>query len=703
VPVRNGGELTRLRRALVSGDWFAVLGTEPLLGRALRPEDDVRGAPAVVVLSHRAWQERFGGARDIVGRRLVTHGDDVTYTIVGVMPRGLDFPRGTDLWAAMAPAIPVQNLPYAALNVVGRLAPAATPERARDEMTAWYGREGAPPHERDFRGTARTLPELVLGDTGRAVLVFAAAAGILLLVTCINVGNLLLVRGLARVREVAVRTALGARRGRVVRQLVAEHALLAVAGGVLGVLVAAAATGAFVALAPSGLPRVDEIGLDGTALAAALGLTGLAMLLFAIAPALVATRVELPQVLRSGTRQSAGRGARRTTELLVVGQVALALVVLSAAGLLARSFASLRSAELAFDPSRLVVAELALRHDRYGTPLEQRALVERLLPAVQGLPGVRAVTPVVAVPFSGTHGWDGRFGAEGQPPERAASGPMLNMEVVAPSYFPTFGVPIERGRAFTDDDREGTDPVVVISASTARHFWPDADPIGRRLTLGPAAQQRKFTVVGVVPDTRYRDLRDPRASIYFPLRQSFFPFVPTTLVLRMASPDIDARAALERVLAEAAPGVALASAASLATFMEGPLAQPRLNALLLAAFAAAAVALAAIGLFGVTALTVRQRTREMGVRMALGASAGDVARLVLRRGMALAAAGTALGLLGAFVANRALGALLFDVAPTDALTLGAVAVGLLTVAAIASALPARASTRIEPSAALRAE
>jgi predicted permease len=349
------------------------------------------------------------------------------------------------------------------------------------------------------------------------------------------------------------------------------------------------------------------------------------------------------------------------------------------------------------------VAELAIRYDRYQSPVEQRQAVERLLAALATIPGVQAVSPVVAVPFSGTHGWDGQLAAEGQAEQDAAGNPMLNMEVVVPAYFTTFGLPVLRGRALGADDREGAPPVVVVSQSTAQHFWPDQDAVGRRLTLGSGPGQRRFTVVGVVPDTRYRDLRTPRPSVYFPLAQSFFPFVPTTLVMRTSDARTDITAALERVLGETTPGIALARASRLETFMEGPLAQPRLNAMLLAAFACAAVALAAVGLFGVTALMVRQRARELGVRMALGATARDVGRMVVRRGLALALAGTALGLAGALAANRLVASLLFGVAPGDPLTLALVAAALLVVALLASLLPARASTRIDPAVALRAE
>ena len=697
--LREGERMSRIQRSLVSGGFFDVLGARPLLGRALQPSDDVPGAAPVVVLSHGAWERKFGGDPRVLGRQLLLHEDGVAYTVVGVMPQGVDYPRGTEAWAAIAPSIPAANLQFAAVDLVGRLAPGATAAAARDELTAYHQRPEAPPPLRSLTGVVTPLPELVLGDVRPALLVFAAASALLLLITCINVANLLLVRGLARVREVAVRSALGASRRAVVAQLLTENALLAVTGGVVGVLVAAAAVRGFVAVAPAGLPRLDEIGLNLAALGGAVGITVAALLVFAVAPAVTTSRVELQAALRSGTRQSGSRRSRLVSELLVAGQVALALVVLSAAGLIARSLVALERAELAYDPSRLLVAELALRQEQYGDAAAQRAMLEALQPALEAVPGVRDVTPVVAVPFSGTHGWDGRPAAEGQTPEQASANPMLNMELVEPGYFGMFGIPVRQGRTFTDADRQGALPVVVLSESAANAYWPGERAVGRRLTMGPQV----LTVVGVVPDTRYRDLREARPSIYFPLRQSFFPFAPTSLAIRTEGEPAALVPALRRAIEAAAPGVALASAAPFEQFLERPLAQPRLNALLLLVFATAAVVLAAVGLFGVMATMVRQRTRELGVRAALGATAGDLRRLVMRRGLVIAAAGAALGLVGAVAANRLLVAMLYEVSPTDLTTLAAVTAVLLVVAALASVLPARSGARVDPAVALRSE
>jgi putative ABC transport system permease protein len=702
VPIRDGGSVFRLRRSLVSGGYFELLGTRPALGRALRPEDDVAGAAPVVVLSHGGWQRYFGGDPRVLGRQLLLHDTGVAHTIVGVMPRGLDYPQGTDFWAPVIPnSRPLGEHPvYAELNILGRLRPGATAAEARAELTAYFQRPEAPAWHRSVHGVVHGLTSAVLGDVRPALLAFAAAAALLLAITCINVANLLLVRGLARVREIAARTALGAGRGRIVGQLVTESAILAAGGGALGTLLAAAAVGAFVAFAPPGTPRLDEVRVNATIVGGAVAITALVTLLASLAPAVVTSRVELQDALRSGTRQGgASRRFRLGTEALVVGQVALALLVLSAAGLVGRSLVKLERVDLAFDARRLLVAELALPYQGFGDTRQQLALLDRLVPRLEAVPGVRAVAPALTAPFVSAGGIFGRVVAEGQSADEAARNPTLIFEVVTPSYFAVLGVPVRQGRAFSARDREGASPVAIISESAARHYWPGGEALGKRLKWGGSWA----TVVGVVPDTRYRDLRDPRPSIYFPLAQSTFPVAPTTLVVRADGRPADLVPAIRRAVGTVEPGVALASAASVETLLEGPLAQSRLNALLLSVFAAAALALAAVGLFGVMATMVRQRTRELGVRMALGATGRELRGLVMRRGLAIAAAGAAVGLLGALLANRLLAAMLYGVSPTDVATLAGVTALLLAVAVLASLAPARASTRVDPVRALRAE
>jgi predicted permease len=695
VTIREDRGVTRLQAALVSGNYFDVLGTRPLLGRALRPDDDAFGSAPVLVLSHHAWQTRFGGDANIVGRQIFVQDYGRAFTVVGAMPAGLDYPRGTDVWMPVLAVIPPKAAKYLSFDMIGRLTSKATLAEARSEMTRFLHRSGAAAFFADVHGVARTLPALALGDVGPAIVTFAFAAGLLLLLTCVNVANLLLVRGLSRVREIAIRTALGASRGRLVAQLLTEDAMLALAGGALGVLVAAALVQGFVALAPNGTPRVDEIMVSWRMLLFAFAITAIATLLSSIVPALMAATADVQRALRSDARLSASRGSRRLAEGLVSGQVALAVLVLSAAGLLARSFARLEHADLAFQPTHVLVAELTVEGDHFGN-----GALERILTSVQALPGVQGASPVVSVPYSSTRSWEGRPKVEGQSSEDAAHNPMVDLEVVGPEFFSTLGLPVTRGRAFTPRDVSGAPAVVVISESAARHYWPGENPIGRRMDGGSGSL---VTVIGVVPDTRYRDLRDPHSTMYFPLAQSPFPFPPTTLLIRTTRAPADAAAAVRSAIAEVAPDVSVGRAISFGQLLAGPLAEPRMNALLLILFGLSAIALASVGLFGVLATTVRQRRRELGIRMTLGASPGEVARMIVRRGLVLATLGTASGLLIALGANRLLASLLFEISPTDAVTLGAVAATVAIVAVVASAIPARTSSRIDPAIALRSD
>jgi predicted permease len=699
VPVDVGGTTERYGFALVSGDFFDVLGATPVLGRALRREDDVAGASPAVVLSYRAWQDRFGGAPDVIGRSVVAQVNDENFKIVGVMPQGLDFPRGVDVWSAERATVPGGDMTNVEIDLVGRLAPTATVESAGDELSAFFAQSAG--SKRMLHGAARALPQLVVGDVRAAIVAFVAAVGLLLLITCINVANLLLVRGVGRAKEMAVRSALGANRARLVVHLLGESSLLAIGGGALGALVAAGALRVFVALAPPGFPRIDELHVDGAALASSALVTIGAMLLFAMAPAFLTSGVDVVEVLHSGHRHGDNRRFRRLSDLLVTGQVALSVVVLSAAALVARSLINLERANLSLESSRVLIAELSVRYRYYDTAPKQLAAIERLLPAIAASPGVRSVSPVVAPPFS-VIAWDGVPRPEGQSAREAKNNPVLNMELVAPSYFATFGLPVLQGRAFSADDRRGSTQVVMLSESAARSYWPGQNPIGRRLAMGSRADSMS-TVVGVVPDTRYRDLRVARPTIYFPLAQSAFPFAPTSLAISTTGDPTSIVPSLRRVLSETAPGMSLVRAAPFDAYLSGPLAQPRLDATLLFVFAAAAVLLSGVGLFGVLATSVRQRTREIGVRLALGASPAGVAALVLRRALVIGSVGVVSGVVIVLLTNHWVASLLFRVSSTDTATLAVVAVFVLGVAGLASLLPARLSASVDPVVALRAE
>ncbi|MDB4875015.1 MAG: hypothetical protein JWM41_1461 [Gemmatimonadetes bacterium] len=705
IPISLGGSSAALvRRALVSGSFFTVLGANPALGRALRADDDLLGAAPVAVLSYAGWQHQFGGDPHVVGRHFQVQSTGFDFTVVGVMPRGLDYPRGTEFWAAITPATTApgndhsfNGEPIVEVDAVGRLAPGATETAARDELTEFFARAGAPAIDHDVQGVVHSLATLMVGDVKPAVVVFSVAVVLLLFITCINVANLLLIRGIGRMREIAVRSALGASRLRLVRQLLTESVLLAIAGGILGAAVAAGSLRLLIAFAPPDVPRLDEIHVGGATLGAAMAIALLATIVFGIAPALVATQRESRAALRSGTRQSGSRRVRQATEMLVVGQVALALVILSAAGLVSRSLRALERVQLSYDPAHLMVAELTLRRDRFAGKEQQLALLERLLPRVRAIPGVEAVSPVGAAPFTGT-GIDFRPALEEQTPGEIAKNPFVNAEAVTADYFATLGISIARGRTFTDADRAGALPVAIVSQSVASRFWPGESAIGKRLK-GDGVR----TVVGVAPDTRYRDLRDARPTVYIPLGQSPFPFAPTTLAIRARGRPESIVPSLRAAIAEVDAGAALTTARTFDDILAQPLAHPRLNASLLGVFAAAALSLAAIGLFGVMTTMVRQRTQELGVRMALGATSAEIGRLVLGRGARLAAIGVALGLVAAFAGNNLLDELLYHVAPTDAVTLLGSAVALLLLALLAAAIPARASARIAPVVALRSE
>ena len=504
-PIRSNDNVFPIRIGLVSGNFFDVLGSRSAIGRTLHPDDDIPGAAPVVVLSHRAWEREFGGDPTVVGKAVTMIYTGRTYRIVGVMPVGVEYPQGTDIWAplvAYGAAGGFLDVLTGELNVLARLAPGASASQARSELTIFLAGESALASHRAARADVQSLPDVVLGDLRPAVLLVSLVAALLLFITCVNVANLLLLRALGRERELELRTALGASRGRIVTHLLGESCLLSIAGGVLGVILASAVTKLFVAVAPSGAPRIDEINIDGAAILAAVLITTAAMLISGLGPALFTSRPFSHGAERSGRRESIGRRSRRLAEALVSAQIALAVVTLATAGLVTRSLMKFERVDLSFDPRHLTVAMLAMNPDELSSAARQRTALELLLSNIQSIPGVRAVTPVSAMPFVGDGGGvDGRLSLPGQSHQERAGNPIENLEVAAPNYFATLGLPLLRGRAFSAEDRQGSPPVVVISSSLANHFWKGADPVGNRLSDPP----EQYTVVGVVPDARYRE------------------------------------------------------------------------------------------------------------------------------------------------------------------------------------------------------
>jgi putative ABC transport system permease protein len=691
---RDGHRVLLLNVGPVTGNFFRVLGSRPVLGRTLRPDDDAIGAAPVAVISYGIWRRLFAHDPGVLGRRLALHERDTTYTIVGVAPAGLEFPTGTDVWVPLAPFEPGEAVP------IGRLAAGATRAQAAAELQASFRRE----RSRGWRGlsaVATPLSLLIVGDTRPALLLLCAAAALLWLIACVNASNLLLVRAAGRTQEIAVRRALGAGRARILRQLFTESALLAVVGGVLGGVLAAVLMRALVAMAPPDLARLEEIRLQGASLALAAGVAAGAVLMCGLLPALW-TSGQLAAPLAAGDRTRTDTGAtRRTYSALVVFQIGLALLVLTAAGLLTRTVRELGRLDTGFAADHLTVLQLAWPREKFGSPERVSALYDRLIPAIEALPGVVAAALLNMAPFTGaTAGWDGRFVARGS--ASADRGPVLNMAVVGSGYFRSLDLPVLRGRGFTDADREGSPRVAVVSQQVARRFWPGQDPVGKQIGFDPPIDANWWTVVGLVPETRYRALREPAPTVYLPYRQfSETITMITTVAVRSTGDPSAATPSIRRVVRETDKDVVVTSAAPMEALMAGELAQPRLSAVLAGVFGGGALVLASVGLYAVLAFVVRQRTRELAIRHALGATASRLRALVLRQALVLAGTGAVWGLLVALAGARLLRSVLFGVSPTDPLTLATVTATLIAVALAAAYIPARRATRADAAAMLR--
>jgi predicted permease len=700
---REGDRAYPARRGLVSGNFFQTLGAAPFLGRLFDPADDRVGADPVAVISFAFWQRQFGASRDVIGRRVTLHASGVTFTIIGVAPEGLDYPGRTEIWLPILPltTFAPADTSVALVDFVGRLAPDASLEVARAEVTSLLK---ASPHEieRQSVGVSSTLPDILLGDVRGAFAVLASAVVVLLLVSCVNVAGLLLMRGVQLEREIAVRMAIGASARRILRRQMAEGLLLAAAGGAIGIAVAYLALGLLLATAPAQLPRLEEIRLDGVALIAGVAVALATALLFGIGPALVAARTDAAHLLRAGTQSlSGGRRNRRARELLVVAQVTAAVVVLAAAGLVSRSVVELQRAELGFEKDRVMIVELAWDFTRVGTAERSLALYDAMLPRVGAIPGVAAATALLLTPFPGTGGWDALFVAADRSAADQKSSPWLNMEVVSPSYFDVFRIPLRRGRLLSSADRTGAPRAVVLSEGAARALWPEGEALGRQVQLASTDSSR-WTVVGIVADTRYRDYRRPRETVYFAHHQPPFPLAATMLAVRSEAGDpLTLLPQIRSAVSATDASVLVASAASMESHLDAPLAQPRFNALLLSAFALSAMLIVSVGLYAVLAFAVRMRARELAIRSAVGAGPAALRWLILRSAGALVAGGIVVGLVLALPAARLLGTMLYNVSPTDPASIAAGVGLLLLVALMASIVPAQLAARASAAKLLR--
>ncbi len=707
--LRSGDEPERMRGANVSAELFPLLDVKPLLGRAFSSEEERNGDGQLIVLSYDFWQRRFNGDPAIVNQSLIV-GNKPT-TVLGVMPQGFKFPMGAtqvDFWMPL-----IANIPPAArggrgavyLAVFAKLKQDVTLAQAQSEMST-IASSLAQQYPNENTGLAIGLVsthERLVGKVRPALLVLLGAVALVLLIACANVANLLLARASVRQKEIAIRTAIGATRWRVARQLLTESLLLSLLGGIVGVLLAVWATGLLVSSNPANLPRVNEIRLDNSVLFFTLGLATLTGLFFGLAPALQASRLDLNEALKDSMRESSGGIKRnRTRSLLVVSEIALSLILLVGATLLFQSLRRVLDVSPGFQPEQVLTAQLSVSSAKYPEPERRAAFFKEALDRIESLPGVEAVGVVNPLPMSGSFEVY-TFDIAGLPPFPPGQQPSSDRRVTSPGYFQAMGVPLRQGRFFAGHDQPKSTPVMIINETFARRFFPGENPVGKRVIPGEGRQPVTREIVGVVGDVRHAGLDvETTPEYYVPYTQVSASNL--TLITRTTSRD---PASLAGPVRDAVRAIdkeqPVYNIRPMTQLLDESIALRRFNMILLGGFAALALVLACIGIYGVMSYSVAQRTREIGVRIALGAQSRDVLRIVLSQALALTGLGLALGLLGAVALTRYLTTLLFEVKPVDVSTFAIVSLVLGLVAIAACLLPARRAMKVDPLVALRYE
>jgi putative ABC transport system permease protein len=708
------GEPVRLQGARVTGRLFATLEVPALLGRTIQPGEDSAGRNHVVVLSYGLWQRLFGGERSVVGRTLSLNGE--SYEVIGVMPPEFRdfFNRSVEIWTPLV-FTPDQfvdgNRTTEFLNLTARIKDGVPAAQAGSEMKALaeqLKRQYPDNYPPDWSLIVTPLSQQATGNIRPALLVLLGAVGFVLLIACANVANLLLARAAVRNKEIAVRTALGATRERLIRQLLTESVLLALGGGALGLGLAFWGLRAVLAVNAANLPRADEIGIDLPVAGFTLVVSLVTGLLFGLAPALQLSRVDLHGALKEGGRGAAGdRGGQAVRRSLVVAEVALALTLLTGAGLLVKSFARLQGVDPGFAADHLLTFNLALPAAKYPADTQQIAFFDQVLPALATIPGVRAVGATSTLPFGGS--WStASFEIEGYQPPKNQPGPWGDVRAVSPGFFQALRIPLLKGRLLSDEDRAGSRPVAVIDEEFVHRYWPREDPLGKRFTFGPPAgvadtsAREWIEVVGVVGHTKHEGLdAEARLQLYRPYRQAGQPSL--SVALRTAG-DPEGYTNLARAAVRSVdPDQPISGVHTMDELISLSVGQRRLSMLLLSLFSGIALVLASIGIYGVMSYSVSQRSRELGVRIALGAARGDVLRLVLRQGMSLALLGIGIGVGAAFLLTRLIRSQLYQVGAGDPLTFAGVALLLGVTALAANLIPALRATRVDPAVVLREE
>lgn len=685
----------------VSSDFFSVLRSNALQGRTFTPDEERAGSDQVVVISHGLWQRAFGANPNIVGQTITLNSR--SFTVVGIMPAGFEFPREAELWIPLAWDDKERQLrSIHDYLVIARLKQNVSVQQAQAEMSTISSRleQQYPEENKGWGAVVIPLREDLVGDIRTPLLVLFFAVSFVLLIACANVANLMLARGANRQKEFAVRIALGAGRARLVRQLLTESVLLAVIGGLLGLLLAIWGSKMLVRL--GSLPNAGDVGIDLWALGFTLLVSFAAGIVIGILPALQFTRTSVSETLKQGSGRTGGSAIKQhTRKALVISEVALSLVLLIGAGLMIRSFWKLQQVDPGFDINNALTMSVVLTPTRYSEPHQQLAFFDRVLEQIRAVPGVVSVGVTTTVPLAGS-GSTQPFSIEGRPTGAIAEQPMAQTRYISPDYFRAIGIPLRQGRFFSDQDRDKSAPVVIISEAMARRFFPGENPVGKRLTPSFHLEQGVREIVGVVGDVKARGLdSDSSTMMYLPFKQSPRPFL--SFVVRTTSNPESLIQPVSKAIYSIDNEQALTDVQTMEQVLTQSLSGQRFNMTLLLAFAGVALMLAAAGVYGVMNYTVALRRRELGIRMALGAARMDVLRLVLGQGLTLTLIGVGAGLISAYALTRLMASLLYGVTATDYLTFGIVSAVLIIVGVAASYVPARRATKVNPTIALRAE
>ena len=708
----GAGEPELMRGARVSADFFEAVGAGPILGRAFTAEEDLPNRAPVAIISHGLWQRHFSGDHNVLGKTIRLTGQNAM--VVGVMPEGFQFPGGAnmipglqfalqnDVWMPLA-FTDEERERHGNLNLatIGRLKPGVTVDQGQSELRTIQ--QELPLGTIGYVINVVPLHKQMIGTIRKPLLVLLATVAIVLLIACANIANLLMARATSRQKEIAIRAALGASRRRIVGQLLTESLLLSLTGGAIGLLLAVWGNSLLVSLIPREVPRINDVGVDARILLFTLAISIATGLIFGLLPALQASRFDLNQSLKEGVRgMTAGVGQNRLRSLLVISEMAMALVLLIGAALLMKSFMRLLDVNPGFNPANVLTLEIQLPNlppSRYERDEEQTSFFQQVVTRLQALPGVENAGGVLSLPLSGAYEGTDVF-LEGQETTPDGERPNADYTMVTPDYFATLQIPLLQGRQFNAQDKRDAPPVIIINNTLAERIWPGQEPIGKRMRVGFEQKQRE--VIGVVGSIKQTTLdAEARPAMYMPHLQA--PTPGLTLLVRTRGEPLSMAAAVRQEVRAIDKDVPVTQVQTMEKVLGASVAQPRFSMLVVGLFATLALALSAVGIYGVMAYAVSRRAHEIGVRMALGAGANQVLKLVLKDGMTLALAGIAVGLFGAFALTRLMASLLFGIGAKDPVTFVSVAVFLALVAFVACYIPARRATKVDPLVALRNE